>query len=520
MTLKEKIGQLFSPAAFIHDSEENYLKIESLIQNQQIGGLTFFHSRHSAAANFEKRQEKLTYENTLEKLRILIIRYQAISKHPLLMSIDAEFGLAMRIENTPQYPYAITLGALSLEQDDLVFETGYRMGKDLKQTGIHLNFAPVADINTNPKNPVIGYRSFGPNKEKVSHFALAMYKGMEEAGIGACYKHFPGHGDTDTDSHLGLPIIHKTKEELMSEELYPFANGIKEGIDMIMVGHLAAPALSNGKNIPASISKEIITDLLKGEMGFNGIVVSDALNMKSVSDLFPKPGQLEWEAFNAGNDLLCFSENVEEGIEFILKNGSEEQVEESFQKVTQLKEKLGILSDPHPKETRFDWKDLQTFNDKLSLQYITEISTNLPPSSFNLTDPKFVKVSLFQENDNIFFSDIDKEIPTASIDLKSTSDLNWEKVNAFDTLLIAIFVPLAKPVNNFGMDMDMIYKLHNLIQNKNCQLYLFGSPLSLKKIGNDQQFNRIICAFQTFESSQKAAALHFLGKIEAEGKLD
>jgi beta-N-acetylhexosaminidase len=520
MTLKEKIGQLFSPAAFIHDTEENYLKIESLIKNQHVGGLTFFHSRHSAAANFEKRQEKLTYENTLEKLRALIVRYQSISQLPLLMSIDAEFGLAMRIENTPQYPYAITLGALSLDHEDLVYETGYRIGKDLKQMGIHLNFAPVADINTNPKNPVIGYRSFGTDKEKVSRFALAMYNGMEKAGIGACYKHFPGHGDTDTDSHLGLPVIHKTKEELISEELYPFANGIKAGIDMIMVGHLAAPALTNGKTIPASISKEIITDLLKGEMGFKGIVVSDALNMKSVSDLFPEPGRLEWEAFHAGNDLLCFSENVAEGIEMILRNGSEEKILESFQKITQLKEKIGINSDHLPKEIGFDWSDIKTFNELLSQHYITEISNQNPHSSLDLSDTKLAKVSIFQENENAFFTELDKDTFSESIVLTSVTDPNWEKIKAFDSLLIAVFVPSAKPVDHFGMDIEMIKKLMVQIENKNFQLYLFGSPLSLNEIGDFQKFDKIICAFQSFEAAQKSAALHFLGKIKAEGKLD
>lgn len=520
MTLKEKIGQLFSPAAFIHDTEENYLQIESLIKNHHIGGLTFFHSRHSAAANFEKRQEKLTYENTLEKLRSLIVRYQSVSKYPLLMSIDAEFGLAMRIENTPQYPYAITLGALSLDHEDLVFETGFRIGKDLKQTGIHLNFAPVADINTNPKNPVIGYRSFGPNKEKVSRFAMAMYKGMEKAGIGACYKHFPGHGDTETDSHLGLPVINKTKEALSAEELYPFALGIKAGIDMIMVGHLAAPALSNGKNIPASISKEIITDLLKGEMGFKGIVVSDALNMKSVSDLFPEPGQLEYEAFIAGNDLLCFSENVKEGIELILKFGQEEKILESFQKITKLKEKLGILSDHLPKQEEFDWSGLKAFNETLSRHYITEISNQNPQISLDLSDRRFTKVSLFQEKENAFFSELDKVVLSESIRLTSLTDPNWKKIKDYDSLLIAIFVPSAKPVNHFGMDMEIVRKLIDQIENKNCVLYLFGSPLSLNEIGFQEKFSRIICAFQSFESAQKTAALHFFGKIEAEGKLN
>jgi beta-glucosidase-like glycosyl hydrolase len=346
-----------------------------------------------------------------------------------------------------------------------------------------------------------------------------MYKGMEKAGIGACYKHFPGHGDTDTDSHLGLPVIHKTKEALISEELYPFAKGIEAGIDMIMVGHLAAPALSSGKNIPASISKEITTDLLKGEMGFKGIVVSDALNMKSVSDLFPEPGQLEWEAFHAGNDLLCFSENVGEGIEKIMKLGSEEKIEESFQKVNKLKERLVFFSDHLPKESGVDWSGHLAFNEKLSLKYITEIS-NKPQSKTKFKDSNFAKISIFQAKENSFFKELDKESASTSFDIQSASDVNWEKLEKFDNMLITLFVPSAKPVNHFGMDKSVLDKLATLAENKNCQLYLFGSPLSLNEIGFQEKFSRIICAFQTFDSAQKAAALHFLGKLEAEGKLD
>ena len=163
MNSNQKIAQCFSPAAFIHDTEENYQAIEKIIQEQEIGGLTFFHSRHSAAANFEKRAEVLDVSGTLEKMIGLINRYQAISKTPLLISIDGEYGLAMRIEKTPQYPFAITLGAIADKAPELIEEVGYRMGLDMKKAGIHLNLAPCADVNTNPNNPVIGYRSFGTN---------------------------------------------------------------------------------------------------------------------------------------------------------------------------------------------------------------------------------------------------------------------------------------------------------------------------------------------------------------------
>ena len=333
MNKNQKIAQLFSPAAFIHDTEENYQAIETLIREQEIGGLTFFHSRHSAAANFEKRAEVLDVSGTFDKLIGLINRYQKVSKTPLLISIDGEYGLAMRVEKTPQYPFAITLGALKNDAARWVEEVGYRMGLDMKRSGIHLNLAPCADVNTNPDNPVIGYRSFGNQPEKVSQLAFAAYSGMKKAGIGACLKHFPGHGDTATDSHLGLPILHKCKAELEAEELLPFQVGIDQGVEMIMVGHLAVPALTGGKNIPASISRELITDLLKGEMGFKGLVISDALNMKAVANLYPEPGELEWQAFHAGNDILCFSDHVKDGIEKIAQNASDSEIDVVFEKV-------------------------------------------------------------------------------------------------------------------------------------------------------------------------------------------
>ena len=218
-------------------------------------------------------------------------------------------------KKTPQYPFAITLGALKKDAEKWVEEVGYRMGLEMKRSGIHLNLAPCADVNTNPNNPVIGYRSFGDHTENVAKLSFAAYSGMKKAGIGACLKHFPGHGDTAVDSHLGLPILQKTKAELEAEELVPFQYGIDREVEMIMVGHLAVPALTGGKDIPASISRELITDLLKEEMGFQGLVISDALNMKAVANLYPEPGELEWQAFHAGNDILCFSDHVKEGIE-------------------------------------------------------------------------------------------------------------------------------------------------------------------------------------------------------------
>ena len=508
MTLQEKIGQFFSPAAFIHDTEENIQAMEKLIREQHIGGITFFHSRYSAAANFEKRAEKLLLSSTLEKLVGQIKRYQKAASTPLLISIDAEFGLAMRIEYTPAYPYAITLGALDGSKIDLVEEVGRRMGEDLKSCGIHLNFAPVADINTNPNNPVIGYRSFGTDKEKVSQFALATFKGMRSAGIGACYKHFPGHGDTDVDSHLGLPVLNKSREELMQEELYPFMEGIKGGVDMIMVGHLAVPALADGSLLPASLSKKIITGMLKGELGYKGILVTDALNMKSVCDMFPVPGQLEWEAFDAGNDILCFSENVKEGIQTIAEKASIERIEESFEKIMAYKKSLGLFDGQSPIKPRFDWTGHEALNETLASAYIQTILEK-KDSTFT-TETSFAKLSVFKSLKNPFFQTI---CQGNSFSIKAEEWLDRNFLNKYENLLIALYVPSAKPLNNFGMDEHVLEFIGQLVKSKNCQLYLFGNPLAIKKIPYLEDFQSVVLAYQDFESTQRVAGKYFLERL-------
>jgi beta-glucosidase-like glycosyl hydrolase len=489
--------------------------MEKLIAEHHIGGLTFFHSRHSAAANFEKRQEKLSYENTLEKLIEQINRYQLVTKIPLIISIDAEFGLAMRIENTPQYPYAISLGAMDISEKDLVYEVGKRIAKDLKAAGIHLNFAPVADINSNPNNPVIGYRSFGRDKEKVNAFAWQMYKAHIDQEVGACYKHFPGHGDTDVDSHLGIPILQKTKKDLEKEELFPFAKAIAKGLDMIMVGHLAVPALTDGKEIPASICKEIITGLLKEEMKFEGLVVSDALNMKSVADNFPHPGQLEYEAFMAGNDILCFSEHVKEGIEWIEKNAPEEMIHESFSKIMNWKEKYKVLEIKKIKVPYFDWGAHTELQERLASKYLTEIS----PLKEQMILEKCVKVSFNAPETNHFFKGLNEVILGPEHNLQNLGEA-FEELEEHDWVLASVFVPSAKPVHHFGLNLDHVEKLVRLSSVKKVYLYLFGNPLAMQEFSDLKHFMGIIGAYQQFEETQKVAALHFRGELKTQGRWD
>lgn len=493
LTKKQKIAQCFSPAAFVHDSEENHQKLERLIREEGIGSLTFFHSRHSAAANFESRAEVLDYSGTLEKLVSLINRFQGASKIPLLICIDAEYGLAMRIEKTPQYPFAITLGALQQDAEKWVEEVGYRMGMDLKRSGIHLNFAPCADVNTNPNNPVIGYRSFGDNPKKVSRLAIANYKGMKKAGIGACFKHFPGHGDTEVDSHLGLPVLHKSLGELESEELLPFQDGIDQGIELIMVGHLAVPALSGGREVPASISKEIITDFLKGKMGFKGLVVSDALNMKAVANYFPEPGDLEWRAFQAGNDLLCFSDHVKEGIEKIAEKASEEEVEVVFQKVMDLKKQLGVLEFNPVSYPEFDWSAHSQLQKDLAKNYVSILSGKLKIEELRqLSRDGKMAIQEYFKDEKSRFSELLK--------------FDFVSIDQAKLVLVTLFVPSHKPLNQFGMQESVLEEIKSLARRKSCILIHFGNPLALKHLGELSNFESVVCAYQNFDETQEVVA--------------
>ena len=523
MTLEHKIGQFFFPAVFINDTEENIQATEALIRNHNIGGLTFFHSRASAATNYESKQKVISYDDSYAKLKELIARYQKCAPTPLLMSIDAEWGLAMRIEKTPQYPYAITLGALPESEIGLVYEVGKQIGTDLKAAGILYNLAPLADINNNPNNPVIGYRSFGENKEKVALFANAYLKGMTDAGILGCLKHFPGHGNTNVDSHLGLPILNESLEQLMANELYPFIKGIENNVDSIMIGHLAVPALNGGENTSATLSKNIIQNLLRNQLGFNGLIISDALNMKSVSDLYTTKGQLEWEAFNAGNDVLCFAENVAEGIQTILNNATPERIEESFTRIWKCKEQVGIINQndqlPNQNTIELDFSICDNLNRKIAAHCLTKVKDDTFTGRIHEANQNESLAQLSIYNDG-FANKVAQSVQAPIFSIMGDNQTpNLESINKYDTLLISLFVPKAKPLNQFEIGTEVLANLGELLQSKNCVLYVFGNPYALQVIPNLAFAKEIVLAYQDFEVFQEAAAHQLLNNLPCTGTL-
>jgi len=523
--LRQKVGQFFFPAVFINDTEENIQETERLIKDHNIGGLTFFHSRASAATNYESKKKIILNDDSYQKIKELIVRYQKSASTPLLISIDAEWGLAMRIEKTPQYPYAITLGALPEAKANLVYEVGKQIGLDLKSAGIHYNLSPLADINNNPNNPVIGYRSFGENKEKVAHFAVEYLNGMSEVGVLGCLKHFPGHGNTNVDSHLGLPVLNETLEELLENELYPFIKGIENKVDSIMIGHLAVPSLNDGKDTSATLSKAVIQTLLREKLGYDGLVISDALNMHSVSKLYETKGQLEWEAFNAGNDVLCFAENVPEGIDEILKNASPERIEESFNRIMKAKEKVGILSENNFTSGELNFENASKLNLEIAQNAITKIidNSNTELAFEAQKNNQLAKVSLYKSTENTFFKTLNSKLPSPefafeNLEVSNISSIK-EKLTDFETILISLFVPKAKPMHNFEIDDAVLTLLAELLETKKCVVYVFGNPYVLPIIPNLKKASGLFEVYQDFEEFQKTAGIQFLENIPCKGIL-
>jgi len=525
MTLEQKIGQFFFPAVFINDSEENIQTTEELIKKYNIGGLTFFHSRASAATNYESKKKIEFNDDSYFRLKELIVRYQKCASTPLLMSIDAEWGLAMRVEKTPQYPYAITLGALPEDKKELVYEVGKQIALDLKSAGIHYNLAPLADINNNPNNPVIGYRSFGENKEKVAVFALEYLRGMSDAGVLGCLKHFPGHGNTNVDSHLGLPVLEENLEQLMANELYPFIKGIKNGVDSIMIGHLAVPALNEGINTSATLSKNIIQSLLREQLGYDGLVISDALNMHSVSKLYETKGQLEWEAFNAGNDVLCFAENIPEGIQAILENASPERIEESFNRIIKCKEKVGLFDWKQENNSTLSFEKASQLNKQIAKFSITKIQDQIDFETIKNAsqEQNIALLSLYKSANNDFSSMIQAALNCAQFSFESIVDFDFQvlenEINTFEYLIIALFVPKAKPLNRFEIDQAVFNLLEKLLATKKCVVYVFGNPYALPLIPNLSKASKLIQVYQDFSEFQINAAHQFLSDSECSGKL-
>ncbi len=328
MTLEEKAGQMVFPnvnGVYMSDDSPEFKRLEFLVREKNVGGLIFFTSD--------------LYEQV-----VLTNKMQRLAKYPLLVAADYEHGITMRIDGATPFPNIMALGAV--DDENLTFQMAKIIAKEGRAIGVHQNYAPVADVNNNPINPIINTRSFGENPELVAKHSKAFIKGLQDGGMIATSKHFPGHGNTSIDSHLDLPVLKSSLEELNQIELYPFKENIKAGVMSIMVGHLAVPAIEGDSGIPASLSKKIITNLLKEQLGFNGLIVTDALNMHGITNYY-STSQATIEAIKAGHDCILFPDNPADAIDAIVsavRNGeiSEERINYSVRKILITKKWVGL----------------------------------------------------------------------------------------------------------------------------------------------------------------------------------
>ncbi|MDD2675797.1 MAG: glycoside hydrolase family 3 N-terminal domain-containing protein [Flavobacterium sp.] len=505
MTLEEKFGQLFMVAAYSNKDSAHSNAIEKLILDYKIGGLIFFQGG-------PVRQAKLTN------------RFQSKSKIPLFIGSDAEWGLGMRLDSTYRYPWNMTLGAI--QDMKLLEKVGAQMGQQSKRLGMQFNFAPVLDINSNPKNPIIGFRSFGEDKFKVTERAIAVMNGVQSQGVFSTGKHFPGHGDTDTDSHKKLPIINSSKERLKDIEFYPYKKMFHEGLASVMVAHLSVPSLEPRPNFPSSISYNVVTDILQKEMGFQGLIFTDALNMKSVSN-FKLPSEINFEAFMAGNDVLLFPENVPAAIDkfrlaYSLNLFTDERLALSVKKILKFKYKAG-LNTYKPIVTENLYNDLNALeNDALQYELYENAITVLKNTSAvlpikNLDKQKIAYVKIGDDSNDDFLSTLKKYAEVTEIEETNLDSLQ-AKLQPFTTVIIG-YHKSDVAFRNDDLKANEVFKINFLAKNNNVILNVFAKPYSLLPITNFENIEGLVVSYQNSSIAQIVSAELIFGSIEAKGKL-
>ncbi len=505
MTLEEKFGQLFMVAAYSNKDTVHFKGIDKLIQESKIGGLIFFQGG-------PVRQVKLSN------------RFQSKSKIPLFIGSDAEWGLSMRLDSTYRYPWNMTLGAI--QDMKLLERVGLQMGKQNKRLGLQFNFAPVLDINTNPRNPIIGFRSFGEDKFKVTERAIALMKGVQSQGIFSTGKHFPGHGDTETDSHKGLPTINFSKERLMDVEFYPYKKMFHEGLSSVMVAHLNVPSLESKPNYPSSISYNVVTAILQKELGFKGLIFTDALNMKSVSN-FKLPSEINFEAFMAGNDVLLFPEDVPSAIEkfklaYSANLFSDERLAFSVKKILKFKYKAGLNS-YKPIATENLYNDLNSSeNDALQYELYENAVTVLKNTAAvlpikNLDKQKIAYVKIGDDSNDAFVSTL-KKYADVTVVADTNLDSLQVKLQGFTTVIIG-YHKSDVAFRNDDLKSNELFKINFLAKNNNVILDVFAKPYSLLPITNFDDFEGLVVSYQNSTIAQIVSAELIFGAIESKGKL-
>ncbi len=505
MTIDQKVGQLFMVDLFSSDPKEKIDKVRKLVTEQHIGGVIF-------SKGGPTRQAKLTNE------------LQRSATTPLLVAMDAEWGLAMRLDSTYAFPWNMTLGAI--QDNRIVEKVGERIGLHCKRLGVHINFGPVVDINVNPANPIIGNRSFGEDKVNVTQKSIAFLKGMQKAGILGSAKHFPGHGDTDKDSHKTLPTLDFTTERLRDIEMYPYQPIIDAGISSVMVAHLNVPAMVPEEGFPTSISPTVVTKVLKDSLQFNGLIFTDALNMKGASN-FKAPGEIDLAAFKAGNDILLISENVPAAAALIKKalvSGeiTEERLAHSVKKILYAKYKVGLHT-YKPIQIPGLTQELNTLQDDIvygaAIENALTVSKNegniLPVT--NLENKKIAYVSLGDDTGDSFYEEMNKYATVSRIRAKTQEEL-FKKLKNYNYVILGFHRSNANPWKSYKFSKREIAWIDTLAQTKDVVLDLFVRPYAMLDV-DDTKLKGVIHSYQNSKMAQEKSAQLIFGAIASKGKL-
>ncbi len=512
LSTEEKIAQLIMIRAYSNQGIKHKEKIRNTITKYKVGGLVFFQGG-------PKRQAKLCNE------------YQAISKIPLLIAMDGEWGLGMRLDSTISYPYQMSLGAI--QNDSLLLNMSKAMAKQFNRLGVHWNFAPVADINNNPKNPVINFRSFGENPLRVVEKCAHYINGMDAYKILCSVKHFPGHGDTQVDSHETLPLIKHDTTRLQNTELFPFKALIKKGLSGIMVGHLNIPALDSTTNYPTSLSPIIINDLLKGKMGFKGLVVSDAMDMRGLTNYVEKD-QAEILALLAGNDIIELVEDVPAAINNIKKaieNGvlSQKLINDKCRRVLKAKYWTG-LNDYAP----IDTENLSlALNDSSYLPLISKLhqaSFTLLNNTSNYIDSiknkeaKILSIGIGNKQTSHFQKALKSSFGMATLvapRFMNASQYNSmkSKINEVDFVVISLHQHLKRPGFKLGYGKYTRQLIQDIITKDKALIFCFRNPYILDQIKDIKDSNFLMVTYQDNVTVQGDAFKVIKGETSMTGRL-
>lgn len=500
MTTDEKIGQLFMVAAYSNKDVAHEKAISMLIRDYHIGGLIFMQGG-------PVRQAKLTNA------------YQNTSKYPLLIAMDAEWGPAMRLDSVIAFQRQLTWGAV--KDDSLIYYTGKEIARQLTRLGVQVSFSPVIDINNNPKNPVIGDRSFGEDKFNVALKGLAYMNGLQENGILACGKHFPGHGDTDADSHKTLPVINHSRERLDSLELFPFSILMNQGLGSIMLAHLFIPSLDNTPGQASSLSAEVGRTLLRDSLGFQGLVFSDALNMSGVAAHF-QPGELEVKAFLAGNDVLLFSQDVPtafKAIKAALADGriSEKRLDESVTRILKAKAFTG-LDKLQPVEIKNITADINSeeatrLKRKITEQSITLLGNDTLLPLKDYSELKIATLAIGDGKQSALQNHIDQYATAVHYTLTHDADAAAvasikSKLNSYDFLIIGIADMKRSASANFGISTATMQLVKEIAVTKKVIVSVFGSPYAAGLFGTA---SNVIVGFDDGNYTQQCVAEAIFG---------